>query len=138
MPLKSGDHWKLFITTETMPLASFPMPQQNTRGSFTTSSSKFSKRLKDPLPRLAKASQRTSSGFYFVLIILTNGNLKSGLQDSMDTIVQASELPISVVFVAIGNKKRPGVNCSKLNCLLSPTLKSSSNTPLARETATMV
>ena len=91
--------------------------------------------------RLAKASLRTSTGFYFTLIILTNGSIKN-TQDTVDTIVQASELPMSIVFVALGNSENPighsGGDASKLLHLLSPSLKSSKNVALKRETVSLV
>uniref|UniRef100_A0A915E7K2 Copine C-terminal domain-containing protein n=1 Tax=Ditylenchus dipsaci TaxID=166011 RepID=A0A915E7K2_9BILA len=89
--------------------------------------------------RLAKASLRTANGFYFTLIILTNGSIKN-TKDTIDTIVQASELPISIVFVALGNADNPigtAGDASKLLHLVSPSLKSSKNTPLRREVVSL-
>lgn len=85
--------------------------------------------------RTAKASERTESNFYFVLIILTNGVLKN-VRDTIDTLVEASSLPISVIFATLGNRTHPAKTGSKFDTLLSPSIKSFSNCGLAREIAT--
>lgn len=71
---------------------------------------------------------------------MTNGAIRN-IQDTVDTIVQASELPISIVFVAIGNSSHSigsSGNVYKLTQLTLPTLKSSKNLPLRRETVSLV
>lgn len=92
--------------------------------------------------KMAKASQKTSTNLYFVLIVLTNGSIKK-IQDSVDSIVKASRLPISIVFVTVGNNSHPIASLLKGNTdtlkeLTSPTLKSSSNLPLYRETTSLI
>lgn len=71
---------------------------------------------------------------------MTNGSIRN-IQDTIDTIIQASELPISIFFIAIGNSTHPiglsGDN-SKLSQLILPTLKSSKNLPLKRETVSLI
>uniref|UniRef100_A0A914ECL1 C2 domain-containing protein n=1 Tax=Acrobeloides nanus TaxID=290746 RepID=A0A914ECL1_9BILA len=87
----------------------------------------------------AKASVRAfKAGFYFVLVILTNGYIKD-TRDSIDQIVKASSLPMSIVFVCLGNQKHPigGGSASNINKLLRPTLKTE-NLTLQRETVTIV
>ncbi|KAH7729348.1 Copine family protein [Aphelenchoides avenae] len=87
----------------------------------------------------AKASVRSVGHLHFVLIVLTNGSLKNP-RDTQDTIIQASELPVSVVFVALGNEHHPvcSGDRSRILRLLEPTLKSSTNVPLSREVVAFV
>jgi len=73
--------------------------------------------------------------------VLTNGSIKE-IDESIDAIVLASNFPISIIFVTLGNSKYPvasalGGDLGNLIQLTSPTLKSSRNSPLARETVSL-
>uniref|UniRef100_A0A915LL71 C2 domain-containing protein n=1 Tax=Meloidogyne javanica TaxID=6303 RepID=A0A915LL71_MELJA len=84
--------------------------------------------------KLAKVAQKAQASIHFSLIILTNGQLRDP-SDTIDTIVEASFLPISIFFVSIGNNSHP-TGETNLRRLCSPTIKSTKNIPLQRETAT--
>lgn len=85
--------------------------------------------------KMAKVARENKADIYFVLIILTNGNIKQ-IDDTLNDVVQASELPISILFNGIYNTAHPigGGDHSKLTQLLDPALKSlSTNQPLKRQ-----
>ncbi|CAD5219140.1 unnamed protein product [Bursaphelenchus okinawaensis] len=84
--------------------------------------------------KMAKAAVKTGTSLYFVLVIFTNGALKNH-KESMDVIVNSSHLPISIVFVAIGNEHHPigQGDHSKITRLIDPTAKSTENVPLKRQ-----
>uniref|UniRef100_A0A914KR50 VWFA domain-containing protein n=1 Tax=Meloidogyne incognita TaxID=6306 RepID=A0A914KR50_MELIC len=86
--------------------------------------------------KLAKVAQKAQASIHFSLIILTNGQLRDP-SDTIDTIVEASFLPISIFFVSIGNNSHP-TGETNLRRLCSPTIKSTKNIPLQRETASLI
>jgi hypothetical protein len=86
--------------------------------------------------KLAKVAQKAQADIHFSLIILTNGQLKDP-SDTIDMIVEASFLPISILFVTIGNKSH-SYGETNMRRLCSPILKSSKNLPLQRETASLI
>ncbi len=44
----------------------------------------------------------TKSSTYYVLLIVTDGKIND-YQDTVDLIVQAASLPLSIMFVGVGN-----------------------------------
>ncbi|CAD5226608.1 unnamed protein product [Bursaphelenchus xylophilus] len=84
--------------------------------------------------KMAKVAKKTGTKLYFVVIILTNGAIKNS-KESMDMIVSSSHLPISIVFVAIGNEKHPigAGDHTRITSFIDPTAKSSENVPLKRQ-----
>nr|CAD2182850.1 unnamed protein product [Meloidogyne enterolobii] len=86
--------------------------------------------------KLAKVAQKAQASIHFSLIILTNGQLRDP-SDTIDTIVEASFLPISIFFISIGNNSHP-TGEANLRRLCSPTIKSTKNIPLQRETASLI
>jgi hypothetical protein len=85
--------------------------------------------------KMAKVAQDNKTNVYFVLIILTNGNIKQ-IEHTLNDVVQASEFPISILFAGISNTAHPigGGDHSKLTQLLDSSLKSlSTNRPLKRQ-----
>jgi hypothetical protein len=77
----------------------------------------------------AEAALQQPSLKYFVLLILTDGII-SDLQATIDLIVHASKLPLSVVIIGIGN-----ADFSEMNVLDSDNaqLVSSAGTPMLRD-----
>jgi hypothetical protein len=49
-----------------------------------------------------KKTDEASDQKYSILLILTNGN-SPDLEDSIDEVVRASALPLSIIIVGIGN-----------------------------------
>lgn len=84
--------------------------------------------------KMAKAAAKTNMNLYFVLVILTNGCIKQ-YKDSLDQIVQSSELPISILFAAVGNSQYPigAGDHSRISRFIDPTSKASDNRPLKRQ-----
>lgn len=44
----------------------------------------------------------TKSSTYYVLLVVTDGRIND-FQDTVDLIVRASSLPLSILFVGVGN-----------------------------------
>ena len=44
----------------------------------------------------------TKSSTYYVLLVVTDGRIKD-YQDTVDLLVKASSLPLSILFVGVGN-----------------------------------
>lgn len=44
----------------------------------------------------------TKSSTYYVLLVVTDGRIND-FQDTVDLIVKASSLPLSILFVGVGN-----------------------------------
>ncbi|KAI6221275.1 VWFA domain-containing protein [Aphelenchoides fujianensis] len=89
--------------------------------------------------KLAKAANKQKHNVYFVLIILTNGCIRDPW-DTIDQLVEASKLPISVCFAGVQNEShRMGDgDHSRLTRLIDPTMKSAGNEPLVRECVSYV
>ncbi|KAI6181151.1 VWFA domain-containing protein [Aphelenchoides besseyi] len=92
--------------------------------------------------KMAKTAVEKRTDMYFVLIILTNGYLQRApeVADTVDQIVEASELPISICFAGIQNEKHKvgKGDHSRLTRLVDPTMKSSKNRPLTRQCVSYV
>ncbi|KAF7630824.1 Copine domain-containing protein [Meloidogyne graminicola] len=86
--------------------------------------------------KLAKVAKKAQADIHFSLIILTNGQLRDP-SDTIDNIVEASFLPISIFFILIGNNSHPAGE-TNIRRVCSPTIKSSKNLPLQRETASLI
>lgn len=56
-----------------------------------------------------KANLRSESMDYFILLIITDGQI-SDLKHSINSIVNASELPLSIVIVGVGNEDFTSMN----------------------------
>uniref|UniRef100_A0A8R1TUF6 VWFA domain-containing protein n=1 Tax=Onchocerca volvulus TaxID=6282 RepID=A0A8R1TUF6_ONCVO len=80
----------------------------------------------------AAVQRQGKSDHYFVLLIVTDGCVTNSKR-TVNAIVDCAELPISIVIVGVGNQ-----DFSAMQCLLSPTLKSSEGRLLRREIVTFV
>jgi len=45
----------------------------------------------------------TKSSTYYVLLVVTDGKIND-FQDTVDLIVKASTLPLSIMFIGVGNE----------------------------------
>jgi hypothetical protein len=89
---------------------------------------------------MARVARKNNSNIYFVLIFLTNGYIKQ-VDDTVNDVVQASELPISILFSGVSNTAHPigEGDHSRLTQFLDPSLKSSAtNQPLRRQCTAFV
>jgi hypothetical protein len=89
--------------------------------------------------KMAKVARKNNTNVYFVVIVLSNGYIKQ-IEDTKNVIVQASELPISVLFSGISNTAHPvgDGDHSRLTQFLDPALKSTTNQPLRRQCTSFV
>ncbi|CAJ0572443.1 unnamed protein product, partial [Mesorhabditis spiculigera] len=78
--------------------------------------------------KFAKASARLKLGLYYVLVILTDGDLEN-TKGTRDALVDASEAPMSVVVVGL----RDGQKFDKVVALESPILKHSDGRTMRRQ-----
>ncbi|CAJ0928508.1 unnamed protein product, partial [Mesorhabditis belari] len=84
------------------------------------------------MSKFAKAATRLNMGLYFVLVVLTDGDVTNP-KNTRDALIDACEAPISVVAVGIGNK-----DFSKIRALEAPNLKHSDGRPLTRQVLSFV
>ena len=62
----------------------------------------FSPIIKEVIKRINEKIKEVNYHFYNILMILTNGDIND-INDTIDNIVQASFLPISIIIIGIGN-----------------------------------
>lgn len=89
---------------------------------------------------MARVARKNGSNIYFVLVVLTNGYIKQ-IEDTVNNIIEASELPISILFAGISNTAHQigEGDHSRLTQLLDPSLKSSTNNrPIRRQCTSYV